>query len=389
MAAIQFYNKRSSFFDTNGPKVAEVINRHVNSTVAITDAELGVIVENPATCGYLRAFMEQQFNAENLMFVMAVEEYCDHFTKTELSNRMTPEKYQQKADHIWENFIANSAPNQVSLDSKTYNETKENMDKPTVHLFDGAKQLCLITVRRDVFPRFRVSELMTELDVRLHKTLEDCPDLEAPHGSISLDRDLTHCTGFELDEVLNDRFLFGAFLKYLEDSVCAENLMCYQEIQCFKKAVQKKDNVERAKDIAWKIYAYFVHNPSPYQISTSFLTRKQIAYLLASPKVDMFDEIERSTFNVIKMDHFRKFKKSVSYVKLPDIMRQHQASLVPKSMFCFCVPMRKSKYRVTPSATPDGKRISKTPSLSSAGPPPPSKKITNPTGMTPAKSAAV
>jgi len=113
---------------------------------------LSVIVDGSAL---YRAFLLREFSNENLEFWVAVEEY----------RLLKPQKMANKAQQVYNDFIAIQAPKEVNLDSETRSVTQANVqsNKSDPHAFDRAQRRIQNMMERDSYQRFLRSELVMEL----------------------------------------------------------------------------------------------------------------------------------------------------------------------------------------------------------------------------------
>lgn len=112
-------------------------------------------------------FLKSEFSDENILFWQACEE---------LKKERNPEKIEEKARIIYEDFISilspkevscrfgicgparsrphRTLPFQVSLDSRVREIINNNMVHPTAHTFDEAQTQIYTLMHRDSYPRF-------------------------------------------------------------------------------------------------------------------------------------------------------------------------------------------------------------------------------------------
>jgi hypothetical protein len=112
----------------------------------------------------------------------------------------------------------------------------------------------LKTLKRDIYPRFAVSELATEMRSRLQSLrvlppanlLTVAPPANTPFCSrIESDESVDDFIAtIELAQVLSDRVLFESFLAYLQSIVSSENLLCVRMIEIFKELTPETDQYQ-------------------------------------------------------------------------------------------------------------------------------------------------
>uniref|UniRef100_A0A915KXQ6 RGS domain-containing protein n=1 Tax=Romanomermis culicivorax TaxID=13658 RepID=A0A915KXQ6_ROMCU len=99
-------------------------------------------------------FLKSEFSDENILFYQACEE---------LKKEKNPEKIEEKARIIYEDFISILSPKEVSLDSRVREIINNNMVHPTAHTFDEAQGQIYILMHRDSYPRFVNSTVYRQL----------------------------------------------------------------------------------------------------------------------------------------------------------------------------------------------------------------------------------
>ncbi len=254
---------------------------------------------------------------------------------------------------LWDTFFSDSARFQICVPAHILTRTVKRLN--LIHIYGGeAYDEALIdplkTMRRDIFPRFVSADIAIEMQRRfdsiatlpLASTLEVPPPASCPFTSVAFEDGIDILIrGLDVMDVLTDRILYGEFLTYLRSIVSAENLLCIRMIEHFKDAVPADTHIfsskgsetqdqnfskryltvtamiesaaqkEIASELAWQIYRYFVHPGSAYEIALSHRRRKELCLLMASPTRDMFDRVEKSALDALKV-HYTTFKNSVA-----------------------------------------------------------------------------
>jgi hypothetical protein len=157
-------------------------------------------------------------------------------------------------------------------------------------LFDPLK-----TMRKDILPRFLVSDHYRELLRRLDSisTLPPASSLEvqAPESDTKVDtltqKDLNSgLADLDVLDSINDRTIYAAFLSYLRSIVSSENLLCMRMIFLFREIfkVPGPSLQSRASDMAWTIFKFFIAPGSAFEISLSTRRRKEVMHRLAAPE---------------------------------------------------------------------------------------------------------
>ncbi|XP_074164638.1 regulator of G-protein signaling 8 isoform X1 [Sminthopsis crassicaudata] len=101
-----------------------------------------------------RAFLKTEFSEENLEFWLA----CEEFKKTRSSTKLV-----SKAHRIFEEFVDVQAPREVNIDFQTREETRKNMQEPSLTCFDQAQGKVHSLMEKDSYPRFLRSKMYLDL----------------------------------------------------------------------------------------------------------------------------------------------------------------------------------------------------------------------------------
>jgi hypothetical protein len=125
---------------------------------------------------------------------------------------------------------------------------------------------------------------------------------------------------FHLQELVENRFLYGKFLSYLQQCFCSENLVCYRMVTLFEELMLAKRPPAAISDLAWDIYRFFVADGAAYEISIEFACRKAIMLQLAKPKLDTFEFVKRSSLSMLKTIYV-SFKSTAEYADLANYLR--------------------------------------------------------------------
>ncbi|KAG9351057.1 hypothetical protein JZ751_024947 [Albula glossodonta] len=100
------------------------------------------------------AFLKSEFSQENIEFWMA----CEKYKKT-----ASPKEVAAKAMEIYDQYVAAGSPNEVNLDSATREETKRNLETPSLSSFDEAQRKIFLLMEKDSYKRFLKSRLFQEM----------------------------------------------------------------------------------------------------------------------------------------------------------------------------------------------------------------------------------
>ncbi|XP_051951745.1 regulator of G-protein signaling 6-like isoform X1 [Xyrauchen texanus] len=98
-------------------------------------------------------FLESEFSSENLLFWLAVQD---------LKSRPLQEVV-ARAQEIWEEFLAEGAPNAINLDSHSYERTSQNLKDPGRYSFEDAQDHIYKLMKSDSYPRFLRSNAYQDL----------------------------------------------------------------------------------------------------------------------------------------------------------------------------------------------------------------------------------
>lgn len=101
-----------------------------------------------------REFLRCEYSEENILFWLACEE---------LKQERNPERIEEKARNIYEDYVSILSPREVSLDSRVREIINRNMMSPTQHTFDEAQLQIYTLMHRDSYSRFVNSTVYKEL----------------------------------------------------------------------------------------------------------------------------------------------------------------------------------------------------------------------------------
>ncbi|VDN04757.1 unnamed protein product, partial [Thelazia callipaeda] len=110
------------------------------------------LVRDPIGRQVLETFLESEFSSENIRFWMAIQDL--KFSANE--------QIEDKAQHIYEEFLASGAPCQVNVDSRTLATTVKSLQDETVakrHAFSSAEEHVFTLMSKDSYPRFLRSQI--------------------------------------------------------------------------------------------------------------------------------------------------------------------------------------------------------------------------------------
>eukprot|EP00949_MAST-11_sp_MAST-11-sp1_P000795 g795.t1 len=265
-----------------------------------------------------------------------------------------------RAVEIYQTFCTEDAPTQISLGHSESEEIRTAMEqvtrgnKPPIDLFDPAISLVMKSIKMDVFPRFKnspevlryLSMVHTFIDDDLYHggkivggsipsniskyALEDTagvigeagPDISAkglptpPAMDVKTSKSLRG-EKLCLSVVVENRFLWMHFCKYLEGRFSSETLHCWQCCKIFRKNFAQISALgtagrDRLLLWAWRIFTTYLIPGQPKELPSTLLigARKLIAYRLSNPVAEMFSEVERSAWKMLKYELFPEFRMS-------------------------------------------------------------------------------
>ncbi|TGZ40344.1 Regulator of G-protein signaling 20 [Temnothorax longispinosus] len=119
-----------------------------------------------------REFLVSEYSEENIAFWLACEQ---------LKRESNPEKIEEKARYIYEDYISILSPKEVSLDSRVREIVNRNMVEPTPHTFDEAQLQIYTLMHRDSYPRFVNSEIYRRV-ARMNNSAPPSPSTGQEHS---------------------------------------------------------------------------------------------------------------------------------------------------------------------------------------------------------------
>ncbi|XP_022248545.1 regulator of G-protein signaling 7-like, partial [Limulus polyphemus] len=110
------------------------------------------LLKDPAGRDQFIKFLEKEFSAENLMFWDAVQGL------KQVHSKDVPVKVQE----IWNEYLGPDANSPINIDSKSYELTKKNIEKPGRWTFDEAASHLYHLMKNDSYQRYLRSEMYKE-----------------------------------------------------------------------------------------------------------------------------------------------------------------------------------------------------------------------------------
>jgi hypothetical protein len=341
-------------------------------------SSLEFVVEDTIAIGFLKFYCELQFNVENIYFIVEAGKLRDifavdaaswsnkdwkaidkdvglanlpvaevgqvpHLLKELQSKKIlwpssivSRSEVEHKVLWIWETFFSSTGTHEICVPHHVLQNTIKRIFLLHIYgpkAFEEALLDPLKTLKRDIYPRFIVSDLASEMRSRItsisllppaHLLMVSPPAEPKVCAKLTDEEQIDELlVKMELPEVLIDNILYEAFLSYLQTIVSSENLLCVRMIEYFKELTPDSmttkggslsssiNNYYRFESInqAWLIYLYFVHPGSAYEVGLSHRRRKEVRLSMANPTRNMFDRLEKSAMEAVKV-HFRNFKNS-------------------------------------------------------------------------------
>lgn len=125
-----------------------------------------------------------------------------------------------------------------------------------------------------------------------------------------------------LDVVLREPIMCGGFRTFLERNYCAENLLCWKEVEEFKSLTDQSSLRLRAKEI----YKDFIADMAPLEVNVDHHVRLAVEATLADPAKEIepsfFNLIQRELFDLMRKDSFLKFLTDPTYHSSKAVMEQ-------------------------------------------------------------------
>eukprot|EP01041_Mallomonas_annulata_P010736 gene10736-22430_t len=333
------------------------------------------ILGHSISCGYLLQFCNSEHNAENLNFAMEIDKFKDKhqdptcWKKTwlildaELNIKNLAKDLKTKGDcldghsaewpsrnvqresisfdiqTIWDQFLSNDSSTQICLSLECLRRTQfriNNLHAYGTEVFGEALIDPIKTINRDILPRFMKSTIYRNLNVRLAHVdplpLAATLEVAAPANSF-LDDDAFMANAdshsYTLDEILNDKYLYEAFLDYLKAQFCPENLLCVRMIQIFEDLLAEK-NIIGANDQSWEIYKYFIAPGSAFEVSCHSRVRKDIMLSLSKNAPGDFDKVRKAAYTMLTAN-FASFQSTSNYTELTAYLRKTKREIARRA----------------------------------------------------------
>ena len=327
--------------------------------------EIHSLLKHPLCYGFLLHFCRNQRSDENLSFIRAVEEYREIFSSdwigsqslwsndwreidssVEINSENLSEQslncdlwvsnlpkdvIHSKIESILSKYLRDDAQHQVCISKCLIARTLKRAKLLHLYgpsIFDEACMDPILTMERDVLPRFRKSDIVNTMVMRV-ASCEPVPpakDLNVPppenlllHLCPAEAFPDTRC--FTLDELIGSQHLYDSFLTFLQNisKEKGNKLLCIRKIDIFEELMHM-NCVKEATEEAWQIYRYYVAQGAAFEIPISSVELVELMVSLAVPKRDMFVSVRQSAY-VNLTSYFSAFVKTAAYRGLSKLMR--------------------------------------------------------------------
>jgi hypothetical protein len=255
---------------------------------------------------------------------------------TTIKNRNWPSKKVNKqvvekmVKKIWDTYLSETSHLEICVSPLAIINTVRRISHLDLYgpdTFAEALLEPLRTIQMDILPRFFASKVYFKMRAFQLKS-NPLPSAKSiyvppPNKSKTLNKFqivLFEDRLFDLNEILQDNFLYLQFLKYLEGMFCSENLLCVRMILIFEEEVNHK-NYSEALRLSWYICNYFVRSGSAFEVSLVHSERKEILLHLATPNLFMFSHLKRTAIRSLD-GNFKTFILTDIYCNLGKMLIQ-------------------------------------------------------------------
>ena len=278
---------------------------------------------------------------------------------TTIKNRNWPSKKVNKqvvekmVKKIWDTYLSETSHLEICVSPLAIINTVRRISHLDLYgpdTFAEALLEPLRTIQMDILPRFFASKVYFKMRAFQLKS-NPLPSAKSiyvppPNKSKTLNKFqivLFEDRHFDLNEILQDNFLYLQFLKYLEGMFCSENLLCVRMILIFEEEVNHK-NYSEALRLSWYICNYFVRSGSAFEVSLIHSERKEILLHLATPNLFMFSHLKRTAIRSLD-GNFKTFILTDTYCNLGKMLIQVKkqeetfASYLNRNVFVRLLPL--------------------------------------------------
>lgn len=327
------------------------------------------LIQHPICRSYLMRFCQSQHNSENLAFLADVDEYREIFsddneiclmnwklidTKVSIDEDDIDDRYLihpwtlkankakalDKINNILNKYFHSDSSTQVCISNSIIDKTSKRIKLLSLYGASVFEEACIdpmMTMEKDILPRFRVSNCIKEMiiNVSLCEPPPPAADLEVcPPGNIllhisSLDS-FDEMRRFSLEEVIGTHNLFIGFFQYLqmEKSEGMNKLICIRYIDIFQELMDINCHHEALK-LLWTIFRYFVVPESVYQIKFQCSALKKLLLQSANPRKDIFQYFRVAVLDLLRLD-FEVFMKTSVYQGYSNMMKELKLNIGSK-----------------------------------------------------------
>lgn len=325
------------------------------------------IIDDGMLTGYLLDYCRVNYCCENFEFLLAVKKFHDLFTSgdwvpwreldavseddplyakslkvfEEVFDAPHRDQIEKEIELLWKHFLdPTKASAEVCLAYDILDNTQRRMTFFRSYGPDVFAEATLEPTKsmvRDILPRYMSSSHCAEMLKRrsMRDNLPPACDLKIPfpqnlNRRSSKKMKLSTQEGrFEyscnLDNYCRDMFLYEKFLKYLQKSVCDENLLCYRAIDMFKQNMTADSgSSSRQEDCAamgWIVYFYFLCVGASHEVSVSHDVRNNISRNMCKLDVHTFDDIQKS-IRLMLEEQLITFRMSADFAELQVLLAQ-------------------------------------------------------------------
>jgi hypothetical protein len=304
------------------------------------------LVKDPICRGYLLAFSQECYNAENMLFLIEIEKFRESLKADKAlwpgnykeidqlvainpdkewkwKSRISLESVKEQLKYIYEHFINKGSEYEICVSTPVLERTNRRVELIAAYGRETFHEISIDpfrTLEKDILPRFVSSRaycvLCEKLDLITHLPTGDTLVVEPPADYTDMVMGAAFGADrlFSLDEILATKFLYSKFLNNLRTKMSSENLLCKRLILLFAEKMNENE-FETAERIAWNVYRYFVAAHSAFEVSLEYAHKTELKFNLAKPPINMFDALNRSVTSQLNIN-FADFKKTSTYANL-------------------------------------------------------------------------
>ncbi|KAJ5078685.1 electron carrier/ protein disulfide oxidoreductase [Anaeramoeba ignava] len=155
-------SKRQSVLAIRIPSFQEIqengisqIKPKINEESSINFSTLQDVLQNSYAVEFFKEYLTQQYNQENLMFYLEVNEF----------KKIKEENIENLAKNIYEKFVKNESLFEINIDSQTRNEISNKVEQNdfSLNMFDEAQKIIFILMDQNSYDGFKNSDLYEDL----------------------------------------------------------------------------------------------------------------------------------------------------------------------------------------------------------------------------------